>query len=51
MDENDICYECMALGYDYYVNEKGEFLCVCDECSANPNRVREGEQDERQTDK
>lgn len=42
MDENEIiCYECSALGYDYYVNEKGEFLCVCDECSVNLHRVRE----------
>ena len=40
MDENEIiCYECSALGYDYYVNEKGEFVCVCDECTVRRNMM------------
>lgn len=47
MDEFDICYECTAYGDDYYINSEGELVCACDECSLNPHRVREGDQDDK----
>ena len=33
MDElDDICYECTAYGDNYYIDDKGELVCACDEC-------------------
>lgn len=29
----DYCYECRGYGDDYYVNEDGELVCRCDDCS------------------
>lgn len=33
MDE--FCYECGALGDDYYVDDNGEVVCACDDCVIN----------------
>lgn len=30
------CYECTALGDDYYIDENGELQCWCDDCPNNP---------------
>ena len=30
------CDECKGLGDDYYVDENGEMVCVCDGCILNP---------------
>lgn len=40
-DEDDYCYECGGYGDDYYVDENGEFVCRCPECSMNLNRFDE----------
>lgn len=28
----DPCYECQAYGDDYYIDDDGELVCVCDGC-------------------
>lgn len=28
----DYCYECSGLGDDYYIDDNGESVCVCDSC-------------------
>lgn len=28
----DRCYECTALGDDYYIDENGDLVCACDDC-------------------
>ena len=38
MDEKfdyDYCYECTGYGDDYYYNEDGELVSVCDDCPYN----------------
>lgn len=32
MDYDEICYECTGLGDDYFINDKGELECACDDC-------------------
>lgn len=36
-DSYDYCYECSGYGDDYYMDEDGELVCRCPECSMNPN--------------
>lgn len=31
----DRCYECQGYGDDYYVDEQGELVWACDDCSFN----------------
>ena len=31
----DRCYECQGYGDDYYIDEDGELVCACDDCSFN----------------
>lgn len=31
----DRCYECGGYGDDYYINDKGELVCACDDCPYN----------------
>ena len=33
---DDCCYECSGYGDDYYVDDDGELVCRCPECSMNP---------------
>lgn len=35
-DEYDTCYECTGLGDDYYIDDKGELVSRCSECSFFP---------------
>jgi len=35
-DDDVWCYECMAYGDDYYLNDEGELECRCEECPFNP---------------
>ena len=34
-DDYDVCYECTGYGDDYYIDEHGELVCACDDCSFN----------------
>ena len=36
-DPYDYCYECSGYGDDYYMDEDGELVCRCPECTMNPN--------------
>lgn len=31
--DDEVCYECSGLGDDYYIDEDGELVCRCYECS------------------
>jgi hypothetical protein len=34
MDEyNEACENCQEGGYDYYMNDTGDWVCRCSECS------------------
>ena len=33
MYDYDQCYECQGYGDDYYIDDDGELVCACDECS------------------
>ena len=33
MDDIDFCYECQGYGDDYYMDENGELVCACDDCT------------------
>lgn len=36
MDEKyDYCYGCTGYGDEYYYNEDGELVCLCDNCPYN----------------
>lgn len=35
-EDDDYCYECSGYGDDYYVDDDGELVCRCPECSMNP---------------
>lgn len=35
MIDYDVCYECEIYGDDYYINEKGDLVCACDDCLFN----------------
>lgn len=32
MTDEEICYECEGYGDDYYFDDEGELVCVCDTC-------------------
>lgn len=38
-DALDYCEECDIYGDNYYIDNDGEHVCRCPECSMNPNRV------------
>ena len=40
-DGYEYCYECSGLGDDYYIDEDGELVCACAECSMNPANGRD----------
>ena len=40
--DDDYCYECQGYGDDYYVNDEGELICRCDECSFNESNWEDG---------
>lgn len=31
----DYCYECQGYGDDYYMDEHGEWVSACDDCTHN----------------
>lgn len=31
----DYCYECTGYGDDYYIDDDGELVCRCSECTFN----------------
>lgn len=37
-EEYDVCYECGAYGYDYFINDDGELECYCSQCPFNPSK-------------
>ncbi len=45
----NICYECEGYGNDYYIDDNGELVCNCDNCSFNP--INESEKSERKNQK
>lgn len=42
-DEYDYCYECTGYGDDYSVDDNGELVCNCDDCSLNPRNQDDDE--------
>ena len=32
MEDDEICFECVGRGEDYYINDEGELICACDDC-------------------
>ena len=32
----EYCYECSGLGDDYSIDDDGELVCNCGDCSFNP---------------
>ena len=38
------CYECTGLGDDYYIDEDGELVSACSDCSFNEDNY-EGDGD------
>lgn len=36
-DDDDYCYECGAYGDDYYIDESGNLVSVCEDCPYNGN--------------
>lgn len=41
-DLYDHCDECRIYGDDYYVDENGEWIDACENCSMNPNYFDDG---------
>lgn len=35
MNWDEVCYECMGLGDDYYLGDDGELVSACEECPFN----------------
>lgn len=41
-DDYDYCYECQGYGDDYYVDDDGELVCRCFECTFNESNWEDG---------
>ena len=39
--EDGRCYECTGYGDDYYVNDEGELVRVCDDCPYNSTELED----------
>lgn len=37
MSDEDYCYECMTYGDNYYEDDDGELVCLCQDCKWNPD--------------
>ena len=40
------CWECSALGDDYYMDEDGDWVSACDGCPNNPLKQHSGHEEE-----
>ena len=40
--DDDYCYECQGYGDDYYVDDYGELVCRCSECTFNKSNWEDG---------
>ena len=45
MEDADICYECEGYGDDYYIDENGDLVCVCDTCWVTLRNLEDDDED------
>lgn len=46
--EEDWCIVCHEEGYFYHVNERGELVCVCDDCPLNDYLIYKEDDDKNE---